>query len=122
MWQNLYSPNYPNNYDNYEDCGLQILASTGVVFLEIIDLHLERSYDYVEFYDGGNEQAPLIASYSENFESVIVFFCRLFFSIRYHTDRMVIHVVISDQFYGITVLCRNFSFHLIFEIGVVLKT
>ncbi len=59
------SPNYPNMYDDHDDCGWTVRVSEGHrVKLRFEDFDVEPhsncSYDYVALYDGADEAAPLI--------------------------------------------------------------
>ena len=59
------SPNYPNMYDNDDDCAwlIQVDRNHVVTFtFEDFDVepHSNCSYDYVALYDGANSSAPLI--------------------------------------------------------------
>ena len=60
----MYSTNYPEDYNNNEDCGLLIESGVGNIVLEIRDFTTEGAeYDYVNIYDGANKQAELLATY-----------------------------------------------------------
>ena len=56
-WKDLYSTNYPGDYNNDEDCDLLIESAIGVITLEIVAFNTERNIDYVDVYDGINDQA-----------------------------------------------------------------
>ncbi len=61
----IMSPNYPNMYDDHDDCGWTIeVPQNHVVDLRFEDFDVEPhsncSFDYVALYDGANESAPLI--------------------------------------------------------------
>ena len=59
------SPNYPDMYDNDDDCAWLIQVDENhVVQLAFEDFDVEPhsncSYDYVALYDGANTSAPLL--------------------------------------------------------------
>ena len=68
-WSNLYSPNYPDEYNNLDDCGLQIYSPNGVVILEIVHFDLNGGYDKLLVYDGADKQSRLLATYTGKNES-----------------------------------------------------
>ena len=86
-WHNLYSTNYPENYDTYENCELQIHSSTeATVVLEIVEFITERGYDKVLVYDGSNDQAELLATLTGNLASRVIESTGPFLYLRYTTD------------------------------------
>ncbi len=61
----IHSPNYPNMYDNHDDCAWLIEVDRNHVVqfsFEDFDVepHSNCSWDYVALYDGANESSPLI--------------------------------------------------------------
>ena len=60
-WQDIYSPSYPGNYENDQDCTYTIHAPDSTVTLTIRTLELETGFDYLYIYDGDDEHASLIA-------------------------------------------------------------
>ena len=64
QWRDLKSSNYPENYNNNEDCGVLIHSDYGDVRLELVDFNTEHAYDKVEIYDGMDASAPLLATYT----------------------------------------------------------
>jgi hypothetical protein len=64
-WQNLWSPNYPEEYSHSKHCGVKISSHAGSsVHLHLDNLHLESNYDWVRVYDGANDMATLLAEYT----------------------------------------------------------
>ena len=61
------SPNYPFNYDEYDDCQLKIkFATNAIVSLTFEDFNVESSsrcrYDFLAIHDGNSISDPIIAS------------------------------------------------------------
>ncbi|CAL8142101.1 unnamed protein product [Orchesella dallaii] len=61
----IYSPNYPGNYDNNDDCSWLISVDRNhVVKLEFesfgVERHINCSYDHVAVYDGRSVSDPLL--------------------------------------------------------------
>ena len=61
----IMSPNYPNNYNQNDDCGwLLEVDNNHVVQFQFVDFDVEPhsncSYDYVALYDGNSIDAPLL--------------------------------------------------------------
>ena len=84
-WSNLYSTNFPGNYLNSESCGLQIHSAYGV-HLEIVSFYLELYDDKVKVYDGADENAPLLATYTGQVASGKVVSSGEYLYITYNTD------------------------------------
>ena len=61
-WENITSPNYPNNYDTNADCEWTIYFDYGNVVLEIIYFNVEDGYDFVTLYNGTDINSPKLAS------------------------------------------------------------
>ena len=59
-WQDIYSPSYPGNYENDQDCTYTIHAPDSTVTLTIRTLELETTFDYMDIFDGGDNNAALI--------------------------------------------------------------
>ncbi|XP_028042901.1 cubilin homolog [Bombyx mandarina] len=56
------SPNYPNNYHDFQECFYKIVASPGSrIHISFVELDLERTHecedDYIEIYDGLDSSA-----------------------------------------------------------------
>ena len=64
MWTNLYSTNYPESYNSRENCGLLIQNGAGRIVLRIVAFSVDINHASVNIYDGVNEQAELLATYS----------------------------------------------------------
>lgn len=59
----IYSPNYPNNYDNNQDCLYQIIVPDGnVVQLHFTTLFTEFKMDKIDIYDGDMSDQKLLGS------------------------------------------------------------
>ena len=61
-WENITSPNYPNNYDTNADCEWTIYFDYGNVVLEIIYFNVEDGYDFVTLYNGTDTNSSVIAT------------------------------------------------------------
>ncbi|KAH9496283.1 Dorsal-ventral patterning tolloid-like protein 1 [Bulinus truncatus] len=60
------SPNYPSNYDPYNNCRWLItVAEDSIVTLNFSVLKTECYYDYVTVYDGSNASSPLLGRFCE---------------------------------------------------------
>ena len=90
-WDNLYSPNYPDNYNDAADCYWIIHSVNDTeIELQIIDVNLEDGYDTVQIYDGNAENSPAIATLTGVIDYEITLFSTgvdLF--IRFLSDRTV---------------------------------
>ena len=86
-WQNLYSTNYPESYENNEECGLVIETDVGNVLLEIVGFHLEEKHDKVRIYDGVNDQSELVEIYTGQVESGLITSSGSSLYVRYTTDK-----------------------------------
>ncbi|GFN89691.1 cubilin, partial [Plakobranchus ocellatus] len=65
------SPNYPNNYNDNDDCAWLIRAPEGMVIkVNVTDFEFERHsnchYDFMMIQNGGDYDAPKIGSYCHN--------------------------------------------------------
>ncbi|XP_078471544.1 cubilin-like isoform X1 [Lampetra planeri] len=59
------SPNYPNVYDNYENCTWLIHSPANKqIRLSFTDFRLEQSYDYVTVYDGPSRDYPQLGRFT----------------------------------------------------------
>ena len=85
-WKDLYSTNYPENYEDNEDCGVLIESEVGSVLLEIVDFHLEEKYDKLRIYDGIDDEAELLETYNGQVESGLVTSSRSSLYVKYTTD------------------------------------
>ena len=63
-WQNIYSPNYPQKYNNNENVAWKIHNSYGThIVLEVVEMYIEHDYDRVQIFDGPSSTGNrLIAS------------------------------------------------------------
>ena len=86
------SPNYPSPYGHNADCLWTIKISQGsLVELTVIDMDLEEHhecmYDFVEFFDGRNEFAPLLGYICSASSAQSVFKSSSnYLSVRFRTD------------------------------------
>ncbi|XP_063226608.1 cubilin [Bacillus rossius redtenbacheri] len=67
----IHSKNYPNNYDNIDDCEWYIeIDKNHVIMLTFIDFsmetHMNCSYDYVKVFDGNTTDSPLLLTHCGN--------------------------------------------------------
>ena len=66
-WKYLESPKYPDQYPNNKHCGINIFGSCTKCFieLEIVEVEVEKSYDYVWIYnkENGEQLGELTGSY-----------------------------------------------------------
>ncbi|KAI8478628.1 CUB and sushi domain-containing protein 3 [Branchiostoma belcheri] len=61
----IYSPNYPGQYGNNQNCQWTVEASLGEgVKLTVESFILEESYDKLKIYDGGSANAFLLGEYT----------------------------------------------------------
>ncbi|XP_062567263.1 CUB and sushi domain-containing protein 2-like isoform X3 [Saccostrea cucullata] len=82
----ILSPNYPNDYYNYADVTWTISTSHNkIVYLRFLDLVLERSYDFVEIFDGPSKSSNRIL-YTDKKPSYIVRSSKNFMTVWFHTD------------------------------------
>ncbi|XP_061422299.1 cubilin-like isoform X4 [Lethenteron reissneri] len=59
------SPNYPNVYDNYENCTWLIHSPANKqIRLSFTDFRLEQNYDYVTVYDGPSRDYPQLGRFT----------------------------------------------------------
>ena len=57
------SPNYPNNYDNSENCQLMIrFATNAIVSLTFEEFNTESCCDYLYLHEGSSISSPMIGS------------------------------------------------------------
>ena len=80
---NVYS-NYLESHNKSDECSLQIHSVNGVVRLEIVYFHPEKSFDKVTFYDGADSKAKLLESYTA--ENATVISSGQYMFINYDTD------------------------------------
>ena len=85
-WKDLRSTNYPENYEDNEDCGVLIESEVGSVLLEIVDFHLEEKYDKLRIYDGIDDKAELLETYNGQVESGSVKSSGSSLYVKYTTD------------------------------------
>jgi len=70
-WTDLYSPNYPSDYGNNENCMVRILAPAGTVSVVIQSYSLEANYDYLRLSDDLLSEDN-IGSYTGDFTSGMI--------------------------------------------------
>ena len=63
----IVSPNYPSNYDNYQDCNITLRFAQGQkISLQFLAFEIEPQsdclFDYLNIYDGPNSSSSLIGS------------------------------------------------------------
>ena len=62
-WRDIYSPNYPSNYDNAARYNYLITSDSNYIFAEVLDLTLETN-DHLYVHDGPNATYPLLATFT----------------------------------------------------------
>jgi len=60
-WQDLYSPNYPNNYNDNANCDWLMESDSAFVTVEVVEIELENEFDSLTVFDGSNSDAPVLA-------------------------------------------------------------
>ena len=63
----IYSPSYPENYQNNADCIYTIYLPTGtIILLNFLSMDTERCSDYLEIRDGPSDGSPLLVELCGN--------------------------------------------------------
>ncbi|CAL1541472.1 unnamed protein product [Lymnaea stagnalis] len=93
----LVSPNYPNNYKNYENCFWTIYRATGhVLSFTITDYNLETCCDTIKVYGGTGQSSPLIGAISLSNNSFVA--SSSYMHIVFKTDGSVIRTGFNGTF------------------------
>lgn len=62
----IFSPNYPSQYGNNENCSWLITAISGKIHLTLDYFYTELGYDYVRVYDGDSSSpSKLLGEFSD---------------------------------------------------------
>ncbi|KAI4582045.1 hypothetical protein MJG53_009570 [Ovis ammon polii x Ovis aries] len=63
----ILSPGYPEPYDNNLNCVWKITVPEGAgIQVQVVSFATEHNWDSLDFYDGGDNNAPRLGSYSED--------------------------------------------------------
>nr|XP_023831867.1 CUB and sushi domain-containing protein 3-like [Salvelinus alpinus] len=61
----ILSPGYPEPYDNNQNCVWKVSVPEGAgIQIQVVSFASEHNWDSLDFYDGGDNHAPRLGSYS----------------------------------------------------------